>query len=152
MAQVQLPFDFFRQFNPHIDARLVNGHAVDNGIRTGKINIFEQAGRKFALTGALAAVQFAVEGDEYGLARRDIPLQFESQAVENDGFGSHTPIRFTFIVGLFAQHQRTDAVRVAEGQQAVARNQGYHTVRAAHPAVQFADGIENMVEFQLMAV
>ena len=152
LAQVQLPFDFFRQFNPHIDARLVNGHAVDNGIRAGKINIFEQAGCKFALTGALAAVQFAVKGDKYGLARRDVALQLESQAVENDGFGSHTPIGFAFIVGLFAQHQRTDAVRVAEGQQAVARNQGHHAVRAAYPAVQFADCVKNMVEFQLMAV
>ena len=44
VGQIDFAFDFFGQGDAHVDARLIDGYAVDDGIGTGEIDVFEQAG------------------------------------------------------------------------------------------------------------
>ena len=135
----QLAFDFFRQRHAHIQARLVNGHAVNHGVGTGKIDVFKQAGAEFGTVAALAGNHCAVKADKYRFARPDIAFQIVGKRVEGDGFGGDGIGFPAFVVGLRTQYQRADAVRVAEGKHTVARNHGNHAVCAAHQAVAGVD-------------
>ena len=147
----QAAFHFFGQGYTHIEPRLVHRYAVHHGIRAGEIHVFKQAGQKTRRFGALAAVKLAIKADKHGFARRNIAHQFIAQAGENDGFGRHHIGGAPRFVGRFAQHQRADTVRIAEGEHTVAGNQRHHAVCTAHLAVERGHGIKHIAHFQLAA-
>ena len=91
-------------------------------------------GLSAALLGALLAVELAVEIDEHRLARRDVAHELEAQRIQRHAFRRHQI--FHALLGLVAaDHQRTDAVRIAERQQAVAGNHRHHCIGAAAASV-----------------
>ena len=53
---------------------------------------------------------------------------------------------------MFAQHQRADAVGVAEGEHAVARYHGNDGIRATHALVHLGDGSKDVVDGEMQRV
>ena len=131
---------------------MVNRYAVDHGVGTGKIDVFEEAGAEFSAVAALTGNQCAVKADEYRFARLDIAFQIVGKRIEGNGFGGDGIGFSACLVGLRTQHQRADAVRIAESEHAVARNHGNHAVCAAHQAVDFGNGVENIVDIEPVGI
>ena len=134
----------------HHDARLVDRGAVYHRIRAREIHILEQARRVTGVAGAAAGVEFAVEADEHALARLHIAQQAETGTVQRHGFRREHVFSLA-VVDASADHQRADAVGVAEGHQAVAGYHRHHRVSAAHAAMHRLDGAEHRVHAQLIA-
>ena len=129
---------FVGQVFAHAEACLVHRNAVDHRIGTRKINILENARIQFRLLCALLVVEVALEIDEYRFTRRNVAQELEAQRIQRHAFGRDQV--FHALVGLVAaHHQRTDAVHVAECQQAVARNHRHHGIRAATTAMHGGD-------------
>ena len=87
------------------------------------------------------AVKTAVALDEYRLARQDVAHQLEIERVHGDALGSH------HVFGAFRgipppKADRANAVRIAEGDDAVPENHGDHRVTAAAAPVQARHGRE----------
>ena len=93
----------------------------------------------------MAGNHCAVKADKYRFTRLDIAFQIVGKRIEGNGFGGDGIGFSAYLVGLRTQHQRADAVRIAESEHAVARNHGNHAVCAAHQAVDFGNGVENIV-------
>ena len=74
---------------------------------------------------------------------RHVAHHVESQHVERDAFGRQHPLGALFGVAL-ADHQRADAVRIAETQDAVADHHGDHGVAAPAAPVNGIGGGENI--------
>ena len=149
IVERQFARHFFRQRYPHIHTRLIHRHAVHHRIGAREIHIFKQAGVEPGRFCALARKNLAVKAHKHRLARRNIALTLKSDAVEHHRFRSHRISRVAGFIGVFAQHQRADAQRVAESHHAVAGNQRHHAISAAHAFVQAAHGVKHMVHAQL---
>ena len=131
----------------HVQAGLVDGDAIQHGVRAGQVHVLEHAGVQLALFGALAGFDLAVAVHEHGFTRSDIALELVQRAFQGHGFaGQHHRA-----VGAAAHAQGTDAEGVAEGQQAVARNQRDHGVRALDALVHGADGLEDVFALERRA-
>ena len=92
---------------------------------------------------ALLRVQPALLVDEHRLARRHIAHQLEGQDIERD------VLRGQHVFGAarrapLAEHQRPDAVGIAEPEHAVADHHHHHRVAAAAAPVHRAGGRENV--------
>jgi hypothetical protein len=74
---------------------------------------------------------------------RHVAHHLEAQHVERDALGGQHPLGALLGVAL-ADHQRTDAVRIAKAQDAVADHHGDHRVAAAAAAVDGVGGGENV--------
>ncbi len=140
--------DFFGQRHAHRETRAVDRHAVHHRIGAREIHVFEDAGIEHGLVAALAAVQLALVVDEHRFARRHVAQQAETQGIDRHAFRRHDVfVRRGLLVD--ADHQRADAVRVAEGQQAVAGDKGGHRIRALATRVHAGDRAENRIQAQL---
>ena len=82
-------------------------------------------------------MQAAVHVDVHDFARRHVAHQLEAEHVERDALGGQHPFGALRRLAL-AEHQRTDAVRIAEPEQAVADDHGDHGVTAAAAAIDGA--------------
>ena len=71
---------------------------------------------------ALLRVEAAVLVDEHRLARRDVAHQLEAEHVERDALRRHHVFVAVARVSRSPEHQRADAVRIAERDQAVAEH------------------------------
>ncbi len=92
-------------------------------------------------------MDLAFHVDEHGLAGREIALELVARAFQRDRFaGDHHRA-----VGAAAQAQRPDAVRIAEGEHAVARDQRDHGIGAAHALVHVGDRREHVLRLQRQA-
>ncbi|MFM2065281.1 MAG: hypothetical protein RLZZ584_190 [Pseudomonadota bacterium] len=132
----------------HVDlggrqAGVVDRDAVDDRIRPRQVDVFEDAGVEPGQHRALLLVQLAVDVDEDGLARRDVAHHAVAVAFQRHRFARHHPVA-TFGRLQLAQAQRADAVRVAEGQQAVAGDQHHHGVGALDAPVHRRHGLEHL--------
>ena len=87
----------------------------------------------------------ALQVDEHGLAGRHVALGLVAGALERHGFAGHHHLGCAIGGGGAAEHQRADAIRIAEGQQAVAGDQCDHGVRTAHATVDRRHGGEDHV-------
>ena len=87
------------------------------------------------------AEQFAARGDDDGLARLHVAHAREAQDVQRRGFGGDDVLG-ALAVFAFAQHQRADAVRVAERHQAQAQHHADDGVAALHAAVHAGHGTD----------
>ena len=92
--------------------------------------------------GALLRVHAAVEVDEDRLAGRHVAHQLVAGALERDRLAGHHHLGATRRPVRFAEAQRPDAERVAEGQQAVAGDQRDHRVRALQALVHRATALK----------
>jgi hypothetical protein len=146
-----LQADLVGQVFTHAQAGRVDRGAVDHGVRPRQVHVFEGAGVQRRVLGALARMQLAGVVDEDGFARRDVAHEAEAQALERHRFAGDQVFRA--ILGfVHAQAQRTDAERVAEGQQAVAGDLGDHGIGAAHALVHHGDRLEHGFLVERIAV
>lgn len=91
-----------------------------------------------------AAAVLAQNLDEHRFARLDVAHESEAAAFQRHGFRGHHPLD-AFVGFLAADAQRTDAVGIAERQQAVTGNLRHHGVGTAHALMHGGDGAEHGV-------
>ncbi len=99
-----------------------------------KYTIFENTRRVPRHRHALLRVKSALLVDEHRLARRHVAHHVETQHVERDAFGRQHPLGALLRVAL-ADHQRTNAVRVAKAEDAVADHHRDDRIAAAAAAI-----------------
>ncbi len=146
---VDVPFgpfalDLLRQVVPHPQSRLVDRDVFDDGIGTGEIDVFEDAGRMQGVLGADLAMHLAVQVDEHRLAR-----QYVGNRLETEHLQRHT-LRGDHVAGAAgrdapAVDQRADAIGVAEAHDAIAGDHGHHGIGAPAAAVHPRHGSENIL-------
>ena len=96
---------------------------------------------------ALPGLHGAVQLHEYGLTRRDVALEPVQRAFQGHRLaGQHHRA-----VSAPAHAQRTNAERIAKGQQAIAGNQCHHRIRALDALVHGAHGGKHVVRGQRCA-
>ena len=124
--------------------------AVDDGVGARHIHVFEDARHMLGIVGALPGMHLAVEIDEDRLARLDVAHQFIADHVERHGLRGEHVLRA--LIGLTAAvHQRTDAVRIAEREDAEADDQDRDRVGAARAPVYRRHRAEDMIGRELQA-
>lgn len=120
--------------------RAVNGNFVDERVRTREVNVFEQARVAHRVVGALAGKQLALLGDVDRFAWRDITQEFEAQRVQRHAFGGNHVLGTAIAEVTFAEHQRANAIWIAEGHHAVTDNHRHASVRATDLAISRGNG------------
>ena len=132
------------QLLTHSQPRFVNGQVVDDRIRSCEIHEFENAGRITGCAGILATVQDALVLDEHRLARTNVAQLFELQQIERHALGGNhvfgAAIRFTT-----TDNNRPDAVRVAEGNNAMSDDHCHHGVTTGTTFVNSCNGVKNLI-------
>ena len=140
--------NLFTEFGAHIHTRAVNGNLIDKGVRTREIDVLEQTRVADRVVRALAGEELALLGDVHRFARRDIAQELKAQGIERHAFGSNHILGAAIANIAFAQHQRTDTVRVAEGDHTVTDNHRHAGVSATDLAVSRGNSGEDVIGFQ----
>ena len=96
----------------------------------------------------MTSEQLTFFGDVHRFARRHVAQELKAQRIQRHAFRSHHILGAAIADIALAQHQRTDAVRVAEGDHAVADNHRHAGVSASNLAVGGSDRRKNVVCFQ----
>ena len=116
-----------------------------------EVDVLEEARIQRRVLRALPAVEVALEVDQDRLARRHIAPQLVAQRIEGNALGRHEV--FDAVLGLrLADHERPDAVRITEGEQAEPGDARHHGVRTAAAPVHTLDGLEDRVRIEPEAV
>ena len=131
-----------RKARPHAHARLVYRYAVDNRVRTGKVDELEYAGVVPGIDRALSAVEITLLVNEYRLARRHVAHALEAQGIERHAFRGDQILRSFFVLG-HADYQRPDAERIAKRQQAITGDHRHDRISAPAASMHPRDGLEN---------
>ena len=145
---VPLAGNLLAELRAHIDARAVDGNLVDEGVRTGKVNVFKQARVADRVVGTLAGKQLALLGDIHRFARRNVAQEFEAQGIQRHAFRGNHIFGTAIAEVALAEHQRTNAVWIAEGHHAVTDDHRHAGVRAADLTVCRGNRGKNVVRFQ----
>ena len=132
------------QILAHTQARFVHGNTVDDGIGTREIDVLEDAWRVERIFRALTCVEIACHVDEDGLTRLHVTHAFKAKGVDGDTLGSND-ILISLGGTAFADHQRADAVGIAESNDAVANDQRNHRVSSLDTLVHTGYCIEHIV-------
>ncbi len=140
----KIPHDLACKFLAHAQARLVHRQVVEDRIRPREVHELEDAGRVADLARISAAVQYAAIFYEDGLAGLHIAQSLELQNVERDALGRH------HVLGAFgraarAEHEWTDAIRVAKRDDAETDDHRDDSVTAPAAAVDGFDRIEDLL-------
>mmetsp|Transcript_21921 Transcript_21921/g.49907 ORF Transcript_21921/g.49907 Transcript_21921/m.49907 type:complete len:540 (+) Transcript_21921:199-1818(+) len=112
------PIDLFGQGLSHPQPGFVDRDPVDDGIGSGKIYVFEDAGMQFWLGVTDPGVDVIVCVDKDGLAGIDVPDQVEAQGVDGDRFAGHDVV-FGLAFCSRSVDDGPDAVGIAEAHQSV---------------------------------
>jgi len=139
--------NFLRERLSHPQARLVDRHVVDDGVRAREIDVLEDAWRIPGLLATLADVQLPVQSDDHRLARREVADELEPQGVERDALRRHhvlhTQRRLADSIA-----KRPDRAWVAERHHSVAEDQRHRRVAAETSPVDIGHRAENRVLVQ----
>src|SRR5690606_38067241 len=135
--------DLVGQLLPHPQPRLVDGHAVDDGVRPRQIDVLEDAGRAHRIGSALARMDVAVHVDVDRLAGLDIAYQLEAQHVQGHALGGDAVFQAVFGFAL-TEAGRPDAVRIAEADDAVVVDHGNRRIGTAAAAMDIGNGFEDL--------
>src|SRR5690606_13702563 len=108
--------DLIGQLFTHTQPRLVDGHAVDDGIRPRQVDVLEDTGRAHRVGSALAGMDVAVHVDVDRLTGVDIAYQLEAQHVQGHALGGDAVFPAVFGFAL-TQAGRSNAVRVAAAEE-----------------------------------
>jgi hypothetical protein len=134
--------DLLGQALAHAQARLVDGDAVDHRVGARQVHVLEDARIERCVGRALLAVEVPVHIDEDRLARRHVAHQPIPLHVQRDALGGNQV--FGALAGLRgAEHQRADAVRVAEREQPVPGDHRHHCIGAPAAAMHAGNGLED---------
>ena len=114
--------------------RFVYRNPVDDRIRPGKIHVLENAGCKHGFGRALAAVKRAALLYEDRLPWHHVAHQFEAKGGQRYALGRDEEFRALLRV-VATDDQRPYSIRIAEGKQPIAGNQGHDGIGPAAATV-----------------
>ncbi len=129
----------FGQGFAQVEPGLIHRDAVEDGIGTRQIDIFEDAGHQARLLSALRRMQLARRVDKNRLPRLQIALELMTGPLQRHRLAGHHPG-----LALPAQTQRPDAKGIAKRQQAVPGDQRHHRIGATYPLVYAANGSKHI--------
>ena len=92
-------------------------------------------------------MQEAALVDEHRFARQDVALELEADRVERDAFGRDHVLDAVLRLA-HAEHERPDAVRIAERDDAVTDDHRDDGVAARAALVERFHGVEDLLRFQ----
>ena len=145
---VPLPCDLLAQLATHVEAGGIDGDLVDEGVGTGEVDVFEDAGVHLRVLRTLLGEELALLGDVDGLARGDVTHRLEADGVEGHALGGEHVLHLPLLVDPATQDQRANAVRVTEPDEAVADHQRDHGIGAADLLVHLAHRREDIFRAQ----
>ena len=126
----------------HPQPGLVDGDPVDDRIRPGKIDVFEDARGIAAPRTALLAVQRAIDLDDHRLARQNVAHHLEIERVHGHALRRHHVL--DAISSLPPAHaQGPNTMRIAKRDDAVTNDQRDDRIPAPAPAVDGGHGRED---------
>ena len=143
-----LALDLLTQLLPHVHPGGVDGNLVDEGVRTGKVDIFEDARTELGIIGALQTAQLPLLADVDRLPRRHIPHQLKPDDIECRALGGNHVLNAAVFVVPTTQHQRADAVRIAKCHHAMTDDERHHRIGTAHLTMHPADGGKDVIGAQ----
>ena len=145
-----VPFasNLLAELRAHIYARAVDGNLVDEGVRAGEIDVFKQTRVADRVVGTLTGKQLALLGDIHRFARRNVTQEFEAQGIQRHALRGNHIFGTAIAKVALAQHQRTNAVWIAEGNHTVTDNHRHAGVCTADLAVGRSNGSKDIVCFQ----
>jgi hypothetical protein len=133
----------------HLDARLIDRNAIHQRVRARQIDILEHAGRMHGLLRALPADELSARIDQHGFARLDVAQELEAERINRHALRRdkilHALWRF-----VTTDHQRTNTVGIAEGQQAIAGNHRHHGVSPLDTLVHAGHRLEDDLGIDLI--
>ncbi|MNN39066.1 hypothetical protein D3C81_1530900 [compost metagenome] len=135
--------DLLGQLLAHAQTRLVDRDTVDDRVRTRQVDVFEDARRQLRIGRALTGVQLAFFGDVHRFARRQVADQGEAEHIEGNAFGGDHVLH-AFVGMTLAEDDRTNAVRVAETNDAVAGDHRHHCITTYTAVVHVSDRSEHV--------
>ena len=142
---------FERKATAHVVTTSVDGLAAHDRIRASEIDLFEDAlgrlgGRRHPLFG-----DEPLCGDAQNLTRADIAHIFGTHDVEGTGLRCHDPALGSRLLGIavlgcrqLAEHERPDAIGIAEGIERLLVDEG-HGVAAPDELHRLADALAQML-------
>ncbi len=136
------------ELGAHIHTGAVDGDLVDEGVRTGKVDVLEQARVADRVFRTLTGKQLAFFGDVNRFARSNVTQELKAQGVQGHAFGGHHIFGAAIANIAFTQHQRANPVRIAERDHTVADNHRYAGIGTANQTVSGRHGSKNVVSFQ----
>jgi len=109
--------DFCGKAITHPLATAVDANAVNYGIRTSEVHVFEDIGSICLAGSHLTEDRLTTLLDQDGLTRFDITHVGETELMQSNRFGGHHVVGTrTVNRGSGAEHQGADTIRVAEAQ------------------------------------
>ncbi len=140
--------DLARQFLSHAQARAVHGDPVDDGVRTGHVDVLENARNMTRGVGALAGMHPAIEIGKKCLSWLDVTHKLIAQDIERHAFRGNQV--FGALIGLaLAVDKRPDAEWIAESEDAIAHDQKDDGVGTAAATVNGGNRPEYMFRREL---
>ena len=143
--------DFRGELLAHAQARLVHRHVFDHRIGPREIDVFEDARRVRVAVGAMARMQLPSGVSSTASPGATSRSTLETEDVERDRFGGDRIFLARRRLAL-AEHERTDAVRIAEREHAVVEHQRDHRIAAARARMHARDGLEDVIGREVMAI
>ena len=143
------PADLLRERAAHVEACLVHRRAVDHRIGPREIHELEDARIQRRIVRALPRVELAGRVHEDGFTGRHVAQHLEPQRLDGHRLRCHDVFRAAHRLVL-ADDERADAERIAECEQAVARDHRHDRIRAAAALVHARHGPEDRVRIEPM--
>ena len=138
-----------REFFSHAQAGAVDRNVVDHRVFAGEVDVLEDARRVRSGASAARRHMAAVGVREQRFAGLDVAHEVETLNVDGAALGSHHHL-FALRAPAHAEGQRTDAVRIAEGDDAAAIDHRDRGVRAAATPVDAGHRGENLFVVRLV--
>ncbi len=140
--------DFLTQLGSHANAGAVDGNFVQERVRSGKIDVLKQARIAFRVLCTLTREQLTFLGDVNRFARRNITQEFEAERIQRHAFRGNHILMATVFHATLTNHQRTDAVRIAERNHTMTDDHRHAGIGATNVLMNRCHSGENVVCFQ----
>src|SRR5690606_15446713 len=112
--------------------------------RAREIHVLEGARDEARGLRALAGVELAVAGDEDRLAGGEVADDLVAAVLEDEGFARDDPLVADLVVLTVAEDEGANAEGVAEGEEAVAADEGDRRVGALDALMKRLDRVEHL--------
>ena len=145
IPEINRLFHRFGQINAEIEAGAIDADAVDEGIRTRKIDVFESAGILHRILGTLTRFNVPLEIDPKRFAGFQIAFELKAEPHHRHRFRAHHPFALAVGSNRRTEADRPNSMRITEGKEPLAGNQRHHGVRAPHALMNGRDGLEDAV-------
>ena len=140
----EVPNDLAGKLLTHAESRLVDRDVVDNRVGTREVNMLENTGRVTRLAAEITGVQNTVVFNVDTLAGPHVAQAIELERVQCHALRSHHVVLAPVFLAL-TEHQRPNAIGVAERDDAETDDQRNHGVAAPAPRMHGLDGVKHVL-------